>query len=149
MPKQRTLGQTLSGMSLPETCIILGFAVVIIGSIGPWVSNPLASAGGMTGDGKITLGAAIIGLIAFFAGRADRTVVMLIGLGITALGVWEAYHIHNRIKNIVAFGSHIDSVGWGVYAVIGGGAIACVAAAKSTSNSRQPLNAETARPSPK
>jgi hypothetical protein len=126
-----TAGVTASGV----TCA-LGFAAVIIGSIGPWATSPLSSASGFTGDGKITAIAAVIGIFLIFR-KAPRTATLmaLVALGI---GIYDAIHINERLRNVTLLGAQIDHVGWGVYVVIGGAVIAAVAALKSRTGDDKP-----------
>ena len=120
---RRTLGEFLEEVTLAAATTGLGFVFAIIGSIGPWVSGPFGSQSGMNGDGKLTIALAIVGLLLVAFGWAAM-IVPVIGLGLAVLGGWQWHHIHSLVNNGVLFGVHVDSVGWGVYAVIAGGVLA-------------------------
>lgn len=118
-----------AGVSTSAIACTLGFAAAIIGSIGPWATSPLSSASGFDGDGKITAAAAVIGIFLILR-KAPRTATLM-GLIALGIGIYDAIHIHDRLRNLTLFGSQVDRVGWGVYVVIGGAFIAAVAAFKS------------------
>jgi hypothetical protein len=130
--KAKVLGSTDSSKpSVTPTGIAaaLGFAAVIIGSIGPWATSPLSSASGFDGDGKITAIAGVIGLVLIAGKRPGFAPLMaLVAIGV---GIYDAIHIHDRLRHVTLFGAQIDHVGWGVYVVIGGAVIAAVSAFKS------------------
>lgn len=123
-PRTVTAGASTSGIACA-----LGFAAVIVGSIGPWATSPLSSASGFTGDGKITAVAAVIGIFLILR-KAARTATLM-ALVAAGVGIYDAIHINDRLRTVRLFGAQIDHVGWGVYVVIGGSVIAAVAALKS------------------
>ena len=83
--KAKVLGSTDSSKpSVTPTGIAaaLGFAAVIIGSIGPWATSPLSSASGFDGDGKITAIAGVIGLVLIAGKRPGFAPLMaLVAIG--------------------------------------------------------------------
>jgi hypothetical protein len=127
---RRTPGALLTEVTFAAATTGFGFLVAIIGSIGPWVSSPYDSASGMHGAGKLTIALAIIGLLVVTFDKAPAFVPM-IGLVLAVLGGWEWYHTRSASPNAVLLGVHVGSVGWGVYAVIGGGVIAFLTAQKT------------------
>ena len=120
---RRTLGGFLEDLTVAAATTGVGFVFAIIGSIGPWVSGPFGSQSGLNGDGKLTIALAIIGLL-LVAFEWAAMIVPVLGLGLAVLGGWQWHHIHSAVHNGVLFGVHVASVGWGVYAVIAGGALA-------------------------
>jgi hypothetical protein len=127
---RRTPGALLTEVTLAAATTGFGFLIAIVGSIGPWVSSPFDSASGMNGDGKLTIALAIIGLLVVAFDKAP-TFVPMIGLVLAVFGGWEWYHIRSAAPNTVLLGVHAASVGWGVYAVIGGGVVAFLTAQKT------------------
>jgi hypothetical protein len=129
-----TLGQTVSNTDMPTAVAWLGLAIIIVGSIGPWATAPLASISGTDGDGKITIGAAVLGaLLLLIRARAG---VLLLALVALAVGIYDAIHIHKVVARTTFFGAQVDHVGWGVYAVIAGAVIAFAGAWQAMARSR-------------
>lgn len=118
--RPKTLGDAISGMSLATAAAVGALVLVVVGSLGPWATAPLASASGIDGDGKVTLGLAALGLLLLSSGRL-AFMLGLVGAAILALGVYDAFHIHHVISHALLFGRQVDHVGWGVYAVAAGG----------------------------
>jgi len=107
-----------------DTAAMLGGAVLVaIGSIGPWATSPLTSASGTSGDGVITLIAALI-LGAAAVLTKGRTIAGLATLVAGGVGIYDFIHIENKLKTVTFAGVQIDHVGWGVYVVIVGAVIA-------------------------
>lgn len=119
-----------SSRSMPGDFWAMLAAVVAvgIGSVGPWVSNPLISVGGLDGDGWITLILAAFGAVALYrAYNADP--VQLTGWGApiagviaAGVGIYDAVQIEDA-SNTAIFGQNVDvaNPGWGLYLVIAGG----------------------------
>lgn len=130
----RAQGATLADIRISDVACALGFLVVLAGSVGPWVQAPLGSLSGFNGDGKITAGLAVLGMLTMVVRRAGPWVAAIVGLATLGLGVYEYEHIHHgltALRGLILFGHHLSigwSVGWGVYAVIGGALVAGFAA---------------------
>lgn len=128
----RTVGDVLSGMRLSTAIAVLGFIVVAVGSIGPWVDTFIGSADGLRGDGRISLGAAIVAVAVLATGRGRpwAQVVAWIAAAV-ALGTagYDFVHIRHEATRAVLFGHQIADVGWGPVAVIGGATLALTALA--------------------
>jgi Short C-terminal domain len=137
--KAKVIGSTETantGVTPTGAACGLAFGAAIIGSIGPWATSPLSSASGFQGDGKITAVAAVIGLAAIATKRTGlATLAALVAL---AVGVYDAIHIHDRLRSVTLFGAQVDHVGWGVYVVIIGAAVAAVGAYKSRTRDDKP-----------
>lgn len=114
---------------------LVGGAVVVLGSLLPWASVTTvfgtASVPGTEGDGLIALGVGgVVCLLAVLelGNRNDtRTLTMYVTLAAGALGVYEWVTIRARLMEVSSEFARA-SVGIGVYAVIGGAALAFVAA---------------------
>jgi hypothetical protein len=66
----------LSSVLVRDVLALVGYAaaaVVIVGSLGPWAKVAQFSAGGMDGDGVITLVSAIVAAVAILIASASRT----------------------------------------------------------------------------
>ena len=101
--------------------------LVAIGSLGPWATSALESTTGLVGDGKISLGLAIVAAIAlgFYVSEAGpgRAIVIAICGALAALvGVIDLVDIESRTTR--AFGREVDLIaaGWGLYVLIAAGA---------------------------
>jgi hypothetical protein len=105
---------------------IIGLLVVAIGSVGPWVG----STGGLHGDGRITLVAAVVGVVALVLarGRAWGRVIAWTAAAV-ALGTAEYnfVHIRHEATRVTLVGHHVADVGWGPIATLIG-AVAAIAA---------------------
>jgi hypothetical protein len=114
---------------VPNDFWALGAAVlaVVVGSIGPWVTNPLISRGGLDGDGWITLvlaGLTGATLVAAYSKAPIRTGwgPIVAGVLIAAVGIIDAVDIEEK-GNTQLLGESVDvaNIGWGLYMVIAGG----------------------------
>ncbi len=107
--------------------MVIGFVAVgliVVGSIGPWVSSPLGSVSGMNGDGKWTLVACLPALAGLL--RQARPLVGIVGLIVGAVALYDGTHINDRIQKFNVQG--LAQVGWGVWLVgIGGAALLAAA----------------------
>lgn len=134
-PPERTIGQAIAGTDLLTAAMLAGLGLVVIGSIGPWVTAPLSSASGLDGDGKWTLLLAV--LIAFAILRRGPGV----GSGIACVvlladGIYQVVHIHHVVAKVTYFGTQLDHVGWGLYAVIAGALLTLSAIVKRCREAR-------------
>jgi hypothetical protein len=121
----KTLGQVFSQMTLDTAAILGGAALMAIGSVGPWATSPLASASGTTGDGVITLIAAlVIAALAIFTSGWRMLGVLIVIAG--AIGIYDLIHESNKYSSIKLAGVQIDHVGWGLYVVVVGAVVALV-----------------------
>ena len=107
---------------------LLGAVLMAVGSIGPWVMafGGLLSVAGTNGDGKITLVCALIVAAATIGANAGHSLGVLaviaavVGLGV---GVYDLSHLANATSQA----DGLAQTGWGLYAVVVGGAVAVVA----------------------
>jgi hypothetical protein len=124
--KPRTVGELLTEMRLSTAAALLGAAIVAAGSVGPWVDTFLGSLGGLRGDGRITLGAAVVAVVALLAGGNTGVGRVIAGVaGLVALGTagYDFIHIRHAAAGATLFGHRVADVGWGPIAVLGGGAL--------------------------
>jgi hypothetical protein len=115
---------TIGGVDAYTVGAYAGLALVAVGSIGPWITTPLASVGGLDRDGKWTI------LLAAFAafqlwhwGRYGKGLAAIACALILAAGIYDAIDIHDKAAKITLYGTQLAHVGWGVYAVIAGAAL--------------------------
>jgi hypothetical protein len=105
---------------------LIGVGLIVVGSVGPWVSSPFGSVSGIHGDGKWTLILAIPAAAAVL--RHARIFTAIMGLAIGATAVYDGTHISQRIHKFTVGGVQIADVGWGVWLVgIGGGVLIAAA----------------------
>jgi hypothetical protein len=93
---------------------------VVIGSIGPWASALWLTVNGTAGDGKLTLGAAIVAIIIVIAAARRRWIgvpVAFVGLVAAAVAVYDIVSLS---------GQPAVSVGWGLYLLAIGGIVTVV-----------------------
>lgn len=106
--------------------------LVVVGSIGPWVTAPLGSSSGLNGDGKWTVLLAVLGAVQLLRGHpAGATIARVL---ILATGIYDAIHIHSVVAKATFSGVQLDHVGWGVYAVIAGAILGLLALYRGRSN---------------
>ena len=119
----KTVGEAFAQMTLPTAALLGGAGLVAIGSIGPWVTSPLASASGTSGDGVFTLIGAvlIVGATLFTTGRRLLLALILI---VGAIGIYDFVHEHDKVRSVTLDGLQIYHVGWGLYLVVIGAVIA-------------------------
>ena len=104
---------------------MLGGAVLVaIGSVAPWATSPLTSANGTSGDGVITLIAAVVLGAVAVATRAGRVLELLAILVAGGVGIYDFIHIHQAVQSATFDGVQVDHVGWGLYVVIIGAVVA-------------------------
>jgi hypothetical protein len=116
----------VGGIWLSTAIAVPALVLIAIGSLGPWVTTVLGSAIGTRGDGKLTLGLAVVALLAIAIGRARGTGVIVAGLAAAgALGV-AAYDLVHIQHEAYLFDAQIASAGWGVYVSLIGAAVAVV-----------------------
>jgi hypothetical protein len=131
-----TLGDAISGARLSSVAVFAGLALVIVGSIAPWATSPLSSVSGTEGDGKLTIGVAVIAGLVLLLGRGGRGWIAALSLILLGIGIFEAIHIHKHVAKVTLFGQQVDHVGWGVYALIAGAAIAFTASFREMTGER-------------
>ncbi|HWF25195.1 MAG TPA: hypothetical protein VG275_07100 [Solirubrobacteraceae bacterium] len=121
--------RTIAGTDAHTAGVYAGLALVAIGSIAPWVTSPLVSAGGLDGDGKVTILLAALAAFLLWRRGRDGAFSRLVAEGVLILGfaVYNAVHIHQIVARYTLYGAQLDHVGWGVYAVIAG-AVLCLGA---------------------
>jgi hypothetical protein len=91
----RTVGQALSNLDLITAGVLGASVLVVVGSIGPWVSTPLGSSSGLNGDGKWTVLLAVLGAVQLLRGHpAGATIACVL---ILATGIYDAIHIHSVV----------------------------------------------------
>ncbi len=134
--RPRTVGDALAGMELTTAAAALGFLVAIVGSLGPWVTTPFASAAGTNGDGLISIALAVLGLLGVLTTRRAELFAASFGTLILGLGMYEVIHIHHKVMGATLFGQQFAHVGWGVYAVAVGGLISIGASVWSLTSDR-------------
>lgn len=126
----------MSGLPLRLWWIAASALLVCIGSFGPWAKVLFVSAGGLDGDGWITLvaGLAALALLAVYARAASRPrpawpllVVLVAGAIATAVGLYDWVNIETAIDDELF--SDAVSVGWGLVLVTFAGASLVLAAA--------------------
>jgi hypothetical protein len=128
---EHTVGQALENMSLNDALVYGGVVILLIGSLGTWVSSGIVSASGFSGDGKWMALLAVIVAIGFYRGRKRGA---LFGFALLlAWGIYELVHISNEASKLTVFGQHFVHVGWGVYVVIVGAAVGLAAAWRARS----------------
>lgn len=120
----RALGHT-SRRTIAGTIAVLGFAIAIVGSAGPWIAD-LVSSSGFQIEGKVTAGIAVVGIVLVLLGRPAVKLLMLVAMAELVLGGYEYAHVHSLYGR---------AVGWGVYAIIAGAFVAGAGAAYSFSES--------------
>lgn len=120
------------------TTLIAGVAIVG-GSVAPWakVSAGLLerSVGGMDGDGKITIALGIvIVLLALVSssptsGNGPAVGIFLFALGAGGVAIYDTVNVSDKAKQAESASSFVSaSVGWGLYIVIAGSALALIGA---------------------
>ena len=119
-----TLGNALGQMTLDRAAMLGGGVLVAIGSVGPWATSPLVSVSGTSGDGVITLIAAIVlGIVAMLPNKHVflASLAVLVAGGV---GIYDLIHISHTLQSATLGGVQIDHVGWGLYVVVVGAVIA-------------------------
>ena len=107
---------------------LLGAVVMAVGSIGPWITafGGLVSVAGTTGDGKSTLGCALVAAAATIGANAGYSVGILATIA-AAVGCGVGVYDLSHLANITGQADGLAQTGWGLYAVVVGGGIAAVA----------------------
>jgi hypothetical protein len=132
-------------MRLSTAVAMLGLVVVAIGSVGPWIDTVLGSAGGLLGDGRITIGAAVLGAIALAVARGrtwGRVIAWFAAAVALTTAGYDFFHIRHEAVRATLFGHQIADVGWGPIAVMIGAAVTSAAVvAESAPRRRRTLTA--------
>jgi hypothetical protein len=120
-------------MTLPTAALLGGAALIAIGSLGPWVTSPLASASGTSGDGVFTLiGAVLIAGAALFT--SGRRLLLALVVIVGAIGIYDLVHELDKVRSVKLEGLQIYHVGWGLYVVVIGAVGALGGVAKRAPN---------------
>lgn len=132
-----TLAEALGKVRVSTAIVVLGLLGIAIGSVGPWVTTILGSVGGLHGDGRITLGAAAVALLALWLStvvtRGRPILLAIAGLAILvalAGAGYDVIHIEHAARGITLFGHRVARAGWGVYLVAGSAGVALAALAQ-------------------
>lgn len=126
----RTVGDVLAQTPLSTAVASLGFVVVGAGSVGPWVQTFLGSLGGLQGDGRITIAAAAVGVLALMLGRgrrAGKIIAALVAVVALVTAAYDFARIRDAVAGATLFGHRVADVGWGPLAVLAGAVLALVA----------------------
>ena len=107
---------------------LVGFALLIVGSLGPWATAAFASVSGTNGDGKLTLAAGVIGAVTLLPGGPVAVFSALVGLAGLGVSVYDIAHISDKASQFTLGGVQIIQVGWGLYVCAGGAVIAIIGA---------------------
>jgi hypothetical protein len=132
-----TVGQLLASMSVGTGIALLGALIVVAGSLGPWVDTIFGSVSGMRGDGKITLGAAIVAALSTLLGSSRLGGTLSVALTVLSaalagvVAVIDLDEVGSRVADTELFGTQVASTGWGLYAVAAGAAVIVIGAAVS------------------
>lgn len=106
--------------------LLLGSALVALGSFMPWLQTSLGSLSGSRGPGLWTFYLAMLGFAGVMLPVALRKLAgaqaALLGIGAVGLPVWQLVHT----LNLVGFAGWMP--GPGIVLVLGGGVLAAVAA---------------------
>lgn len=124
----RALGDVTFSRS--AVAAVAGLGLAIVGSLGPWATLLAASVPGTHGDGKITLGLAVIALVLVALSTSSKAATVIaagISIGIAGIAGYDLVRIEHAAARVVLFGAHAASAGWGVYIVTIGGAVAALA----------------------
>ena len=120
-----------SGISVSQEQLwtVGGASVLLIGSLGPWINAGFFSVSGSAGDGVIFAGVAVaIAVVVGFLGKGGKWAIAG-----AVLAVLSAVYAVSRIMEIKELndGFIIASPGWGLFAMIIGGAAAAFGCLKS------------------
>lgn len=96
-----------------DKALYAAVALLILGAIGPWVTAFGISKAGTSGDGVLTLGAALLALAAIRLGGRP-TIALILAVLIDAIVIYDFLDVS---------GSDLVGVGWGLYMSIVGAAL--------------------------
>lgn len=127
-----------SGIRMGTVAMVIGAVVIAVGSIGTWATVSAGilsrSISGTDGDGTITLVLAfVILLMALVTAKPAPSggllaVSILAAIAAGAIAAYDATNVSDKVASVEASSSLVSaSVGWGLYAVIGGAVIGVVA----------------------
>lgn len=138
MSEPETTTTARRGWSPGTIAMLAGGAAIIGGSVAPWAQVSAGifsrSIGGMDGDGKLTLAAGVlIVILALVAsaspGRGASVTVLLLGLVAGGIAIYDTVNVADKAQQAENTSSLVTAnVGWGLYVVMGGAAIALVGA---------------------
>jgi hypothetical protein len=129
----RTLGDVFGGLAsltIAEGVAVAAFLAIVVGSIGPWVTTPLASAAGTTGDGSLTIALAVVALFQFpgrYRSRVQSAFMIAMALGASAIAIYDG----NHLPSSTVFGVQLVHAGWGLHLVVASGIVAALAVLRS------------------
>jgi hypothetical protein len=132
-----TLGDIFGQIRLTTAIAVVGLVGVIVGSLGPWITTVLGSLPGYRGDGRISLGCAIVAILLLIVpvrqqAKLPATVLaFLFTIGAVATAGYDAIHISWATTKVTLFGHQLATTGWGVLAAAAWGGIALAAIAWS------------------
>jgi hypothetical protein len=103
-----------------------GLGALALGSLGPWAHVLFMSVSGTSGDGQLTLGAAVIGALALgLRGRgAGAIVAAVVSLLALAAAGYDLINISHLVSQATLDGTQVATVGWGLYLTVAGAAVA-------------------------
>lgn len=122
-----TLGEAIGSVRLDTAVVLLGAAALAVGSVGTWASVGALTVSGTHGtDGRITLAAGVLCVVGLLLRRLSPLVgaLTLLGLGTIGLAVGgiDLIRAARAVNGVLLFGVQIAHIGWGLYAVVIGGA---------------------------
>ena len=123
-----TSATPLSSVLARDVLALVGYAaaaVVIVGSFGPWAKVSQFSAGGMDGDGVITLVSAVVAAIAILVASAGGTRPALGSDWIAAAGatiamfvaVYDSIEVPSTTSGVLDQ-EIVRTAGWGLWATL-------------------------------
>jgi len=126
----RTVGQVLGGMPATTGAAALGLLVLAIGSVGPWATLLAISFAGTRGDGKITLGLAVIAALLLATRRRGALLLAVVAMvGAAGASGYDLVHIERVAHHVTFLSARVASAGWGIYAALLGAVVAFLALA--------------------
>ena len=98
--------RTLGDVRLSSAVGVLGFVAAAVGSVGPWITTVLGSVAGTHGDGKITLAAAVVGVVALgvIRGAARTRIASSAALVVMAVAAYDIVHIEREVAKVTLSG---------------------------------------------
>lgn len=120
-------GDVVGTVRIDLAAIVIGALLMGAGSLGTWASLSIISVDGTRGsDGKITLGLAIcclLGLAVAYTRRAlGVALLFMLGVAAMVIGGIDLIRVSHAVGQSTLFGIQVAQVGWGLYAVVAGGA---------------------------
>lgn len=119
-PECRTVGAALSDLAVSEAVGFAALALVVVGSLGPWVSTFVGSVSGTSGDGVITIGLAIGAAVLSWASWTRAAILACVIAA--AVAGYDAVNISKTVGS-----SALVHAGWGVYLTCAAAIVAAIA----------------------